>query len=175
MYLVYYRNKGRSTQVPYIFLTDYMESTHTSFTLAGKVALSREQCVFLVQTCRSLVTTMDPSVLKVKERNITINNQLTESFYRLRGDINVNPQLWIDGQESFLIRCTRKSFEIDGFLAVRVQNQQERQANGQQFRTICRPDAFAMTMDVSEHMAFRLHHTIPQTDESRQANTESES
>lgn len=44
----------------------------------------------------------------------SINRRLTDPFFRISGDKNVDPEPWFRGEESFLIRCTRRRGRIDG-------------------------------------------------------------
>lgn len=89
----------------------------------------------------------------------SINNQLTLPFYRLRGhsDVNVNPKAWFKGQDSYLIRCTKRMFRVDGFLAVR-------RDEGNTYQMITKRDA-SSNHNEDVHMAFRLHRTIEEDEE----------
>lgn len=82
-----------------------------------------------------------------------INNRLIDTICGLlQGSENINPEIWCKGFESFLIRCSRRSFGIDGFMAV----QRTDSAAVEQYQTICRPSASGCD-DRHLFMTFQLH------------------
>ncbi len=147
----------------YIYLTDDGENPY-EFYISWKSSADEGTMRYLNAPVSVLGSNDGPLCIESRGKKhyslFSINNQLTEPLYRLRGDVNINPDLWFKGKESFLIRCTRRRFRVDGFLAVREQTEQERRDNkGHKYRTICKPDATGHD-EQSSHMAFRLHPTL---------------
>ena len=85
-----------------------------------------------------------------RDSRFAINRRVTEPFYRLSDDMDVEPKLWLKGEESYLIRCTRRRGRIDGFVAVELEQGKKT------YRTTTRKNPRGHD-DGSFHMAFRLH------------------
>ncbi len=163
----------------YIHLTDDGENPY-EFYIGWKSSDDKGTMRFLNAPVSVLGSNDGPLCIESRGKKhyslFSINNQLTKPFYRFQGDVNVDPALWFKGKESFLIRCTRRRFRMDGFLAIREQNNEERRTNkGHEYRTICRSDANGHDV-LSGHMAFRLHTTLTPGNEntSAQENTEND-
>ncbi len=71
---------------------------------------------------------------------------------RIQGSNNVNPEIWFKGLESFLIRCSRRSFGIDGYFAI----QRNAGPAREQYKTICKADT-GDSHNRHIHMTFQLH------------------
>ena len=88
----------------------------------------------------------------------SINSCLTKPFYRLRDsdNINVNPEIWFEGDESFLIRCTRRYARIDGFIAVQRKKNGSSTSIQEEFKIVARPNEREHD-SYNCHMTFQLH------------------
>ncbi len=156
------KDKERASKF-YIILTDDGEHAH-EFYIGWKSDDTDGTMRYLCAPVSVSGSNAGPLCLESKGKKLhslfSINNQLTKPFFRLRGDENVNPKAWFEGQDSYLIRCTRRRFRVDGFLAV----QSETETGGDTYRTITKRDASGHDNE-DVHMAFRIHQTIQENDE----------
>ena len=84
----------------------------------------------------------------------SLNAPLTRSF--LKGNENISTKGWLKGSESCLIRCTRRRWCFDGYLAVRTQDQNPHGQQSQQEYVTCCESAPQRKDDGNIFMAFRL-------------------
>ena len=85
----------------------------------------------------------------------SINRRATDPYYRLSRDVDVIPKLWFRGEESYLIRCTRRRSRVDGFVAVQPGLQQQGNKT-KTYRTTTRKNPRGQDGG-NFYMAFRLH------------------
>ena len=80
----------------------------------------------------------------------SINSRLTK-----HDNDNINPEIWLEGDESFLIRCTRGHSFIVGFIA--VQSRRSRRSTiGEEFKTIVVSNLEGQD-SLNRHTTFQLH------------------
>ncbi len=81
----------------------------------------------------------------------SLNSWLIDYFCGLfvQGNDNINPDIWFKGSESYLIKCSRRRWCVDGFLAV-----QKKIGSETRTMSVSNPKTYD---GENLHMTFQLH------------------
>ena len=84
----------------------------------------------------------------------SLNSVLTRPYFE--GNDNIPTKAWLSGSESCLIRCTKRKWAIDGYLAIKRVQKNLNEQQPQQEYVMCCESAPQRKDDGNIFMAFRL-------------------